>query len=76
MQALRAAKVPGEIGMTNVYSPMVPPPVNPLDKVSAGLMDMAQNRLYADPVLLGKYPDLIRAAKFFSLLQRPARTWT
>ena len=24
LQALRAAKVPGEIGMTNVYSPMVP----------------------------------------------------
>jgi beta-glucosidase len=29
-------------------------------------MDMAQNRIYADPVLLGKYPDLIRAATFFS----------
>ncbi|MGO4492645.1 GH1 family beta-glucosidase [Arthrobacter sp. 2YAF22_2] len=66
MQALRAAKVPGEIGLTNVYSPMVPASINPLDKVSAGLMDMAQNRLYADPVLLGKYPDAIRAATFFS----------
>jgi len=66
MQALRAAKVPGEIGLTNVYSPMVPASGNPLDKVSAGLMDMAQNRLYADPVLLGKYPDAVRAATFFS----------
>ena len=66
LQALRAANVPGEIGITNVYSPMVPASANPLDKLSAGLMDMAQNRLYADPVLLGKYPDTIRAATFFS----------
>jgi beta-glucosidase len=66
MQALRAANVAGGIGITNVYSPMVPASANPLDKVSAGLMDVAQNRLYADPVLLGKYPDVIRAAAFFS----------
>ena len=66
VQALRAAKVAGDIGMTNVYSPMVPASANPLDKISAGLMDLAQNRLYADPVLLGKYPDAIRAATFFS----------
>jgi beta-glucosidase len=45
---------------------MVPATANPLDKVSAGIMDVAQNRLYADPVLLGQYPDLIRAATFFS----------
>jgi beta-glucosidase len=66
LQALRAAKVPGEIGITNVYSPMVPASVNPLDKLSSGLMDVLQNRLFADPVLLGKYPDVIRAATFFS----------
>ncbi|WP_427129233.1 glycoside hydrolase family 1 protein [Pseudarthrobacter sp. S9] len=66
MQALRAAKVPGEIGITNVYSPMVPASANPLDKLSSGLMDVFQNRLFADPVLLGKYPDVIRAATFFS----------
>ncbi|WP_226759568.1 glycoside hydrolase family 1 protein, partial [Arthrobacter sp. SO3] len=66
LQALRAANVPGDIGITNVYSPMVPASINPLDKLSAGLMDMAQNRLYADPVLLGKYPDTVRAATFFS----------
>ncbi|MBT2535524.1 glycoside hydrolase family 1 protein [Arthrobacter sp. ISL-69] len=66
MQALRAAKVPGEIGMTNVYSPMVPASSNPLDKLSSGLMDVFQNRLFADPVLLGKYPDVIRAATFFT----------
>ncbi len=66
VQALRSANVPGEIGITNVYSPMVPASANPLDAVSAGLMDVAQNRLFADPVLLGKYPDVIRAATFFS----------
>lgn len=66
MQALRAANVPGEIGMTNVYSPMVPASINPLDKLSTSLMDVFQNRLFADPVLLGKYPDVVRAATFFS----------
>jgi beta-glucosidase len=71
VQALRSANVPGEIGITNVYSPMVPASGNPLDKLSAGLMDIAQNRLYADPVLTGKYPDVIRAAKFFSSFNHP-----
>jgi beta-glucosidase len=71
LQALRAAGVPGEIGMTNVYSPMVPHSMNPLDKLSAGVMDLAQNRLYADPVLTGRYPDLIRAAHFFSSFEHP-----
>jgi beta-glucosidase len=66
MQALRAANVPGEIGITNVYSPMVPASINPLDKLSSALMDVFQNRLFADPVLLGKYPDVVRAATFFS----------
>ncbi|GAB2736258.1 GH1 family beta-glucosidase [Arthrobacter bambusae] len=71
VQALRAAGVPGEIGMSNVYSPMVPNSINPLDKLSAGFMDIAQNRPYADPVLTGKYPDLIRAAKFFGSFDHP-----
>lgn len=66
LQALRAANVPGEVGITNVYSPMIPASSNPLDKLSSGLMDVAQNRLYADPVLTGKYPDVIRAATFFT----------
>ena len=34
-------------------------------------MDMAQNRLYADPVLPGKYPDVIRAGDVLFLLQHP-----
>lgn len=71
MQVLRASKVPGEIGMTNVYSPMVPHSGNPLDWMSAGAMDVAQNRLYADPVLTGRYPDLIRVGKFFSSFEHP-----
>jgi beta-glucosidase len=71
VQALRAAGVPGDVGITNVYSPMVAASSNPLDKISASLMDLAQNRLYADPVLTGKYPDVIRAAKFFSSFNHP-----
>ncbi len=72
VQALRAAKVAGDVGITNVYSPMVPASVNPLDKLSAGLMDMAQNRLFADPVLLGQYPDAIRVATVFSSSFNPS----
>ena len=71
VQALRAANGPGEIGISNVYSPMVAASANPLDKLSASLMDLAQNRLYADPVLTGNYPDVIRAAKFFSSFNHP-----
>jgi beta-glucosidase len=71
VQALRAAGVPGEIGMANVYSPMVPNSINPLDNLCAGVMDLAQNRLYADPVLTGQYPDLIRAARFFGSFDHP-----
>ncbi|MEE2522314.1 GH1 family beta-glucosidase [Pseudarthrobacter sp. J75] len=72
LQALRNAKVAGEVGMTNVYSPTVPNSINPLDKIAAGILDLAQNRLYADPVLTGNYPDMIRAAKFFSSFDHPA----
>ncbi|WP_426997014.1 glycoside hydrolase family 1 protein [Pseudarthrobacter sp. N5] len=71
LQALRAAGVPGEIGMANVYSPMVPASGNPMDKLSTGFMDIAQNRLFADPVLTGEYPEVIRAAKFFGSFSHP-----
>ncbi|WP_427017455.1 glycoside hydrolase family 1 protein [Pseudarthrobacter sp. P1] len=66
VQALRSAGVPGEIGITNVYSPMVPASDGALDKISAGLMDAVQNRLFADPVLLGKYPALVSAANMLT----------
>lgn len=66
VQVLRGAGVVGEIGLSNVYSPMVPANDNVLDKLSAGLMDTVQNRLFADPVLLGRYPDLIQVAGMFS----------
>lgn len=72
LQALRGAKVIGEVGMTNVYSPTVPNSINPLDKIAAGILDLAQNRLYADPVLSGSYPDVIGAARFFSSFEHPA----
>lgn len=66
VQVLRGSGVVGEIGLSNVYSPIVPANDNVLDKLSAGLMDTVQNRLFADPVLLGKYPDLIQIAGMFS----------
>lgn len=66
VQALRGTGVVGEIGLSNVYSPVVPASDSILDKLAAGLMDVAQNRLYADPVLLGRYPDLVQMAGRFT----------
>lgn len=57
VQALRAAGVTGGIGITNVHSPVVPTRrLNPLDRYFARVFDLVHNRVYADPVLLGRYP--------------------
>jgi beta-glucosidase len=66
VQVLRGLGVVGEIGLSNVHSPVVPANDTVLDRLSAGLMDTAQNRLYADPVLLGRYPDLVNLMGRFS----------
>ena len=55
-QALRAAGVTGGIGITNVHSPVVPARRRMLDRYFARIFDLVHNRIYADPVLLGRYP--------------------
>jgi len=57
VQGLRAADVRGRIGLTNVHSPVQPATDREADRDAATLYDLLQNRLYADPVLLGRYPD-------------------
>lgn len=56
VQALRAVGVPGEIGMTNVHSPVVPARDRMTDRFFANVFDTVHNRIFADPVLLGQYP--------------------
>ncbi|MFJ4044132.1 glycoside hydrolase family 1 protein [Microbacterium sp. NPDC089987] len=57
VQALRAAAVPGGIGITNTHSPVIPASDSPDDLAMAALFDLVHNRVYADPVLLGRYPE-------------------
>src|SRR5690606_29135700 len=54
--ALRAAGVTGGVGITNVHSPVVPARRRFADRYFARIFDLVHNRIYADPVLLGRYP--------------------
>jgi beta-glucosidase len=56
VQALRAVGVKGEVGMTNVHSPVVPARDRVTDRFFANVFDTVHNRIFADPVLLGHYP--------------------
>ncbi len=75
VQALRSTGVTGGIGITNVHTPVVPAAVdNSADQLFAELFDLLHNRIFADPVLLGCYPDVpeFLAPIFEQLLTMPA----
>ncbi|MDN3934996.1 GH1 family beta-glucosidase [Arthrobacter sp. YD4] len=63
VQALRAAGVPGAVGVTNLHSPVHPASGSFLDRLMATVFDLALNRIYADPILLGRYPTPPLAAR-------------
>jgi beta-glucosidase len=73
VQALRAAGVRGDIGITNVHTPVIPASDRPEDAVMAALFDIVHNRVFADPVLLGRYPEVPEGLQelFGSLAQVP-----
>lgn len=56
VQALRAVGVSGDIGITNVHSPVVPARDTVADRFFSRIFDLVHNRIFADPVLLGQYP--------------------
>ncbi len=58
VQALRAAGA-RSIGTANNHSPIWPAADTPEDKAAAVWIDALINRTYADPVLLGSYPEQI-----------------
>ncbi|HEY2551477.1 MAG TPA: GH1 family beta-glucosidase [Streptosporangiaceae bacterium] len=55
--ALRSAGV-RQVALTNNYSPVWPATDSPADIAAAQAYDTMHNRLFTDPVLLGRYPDL------------------
>jgi len=55
-RALRAAGATS-IGTANNHAPMWPASESDEDKAATDLFDTVWNRIYADPILLGRYPD-------------------
>lgn len=56
VQALRAAGVTGTVGVTNLHAPVRPASRSITDRLLARVFDLMLNRIYADPILLGRYP--------------------
>jgi beta-glucosidase len=56
VQALRSVSVKGGIGLSNVHSPVHPAKDNMKTRAYAEVFDIIHNRIFADPVLLGRYP--------------------
>ncbi|WP_055693636.1 GH1 family beta-glucosidase [Streptomyces prasinopilosus] len=56
VRALRAAGA-GSIGIANSHGPTWPASPDPADVAAADFYDALLNRLFAEPVLLGRYPD-------------------
>ena len=63
VQALRAAGVTGGVGVTNLHSPVRPASRTFVDRLLAKVFDLVLNRVYADPILLGRYPRPPAAAR-------------
>jgi len=57
VQGLRAADVGGRIGIANLHTPVQADSGREADEVAAVLFDVLHNRLFADAVLLGRYPE-------------------
>ncbi|MFE2732839.1 GH1 family beta-glucosidase [Streptomyces sp. NPDC059349] len=56
VRALRAAGAT-DIGIANSHGPTWPASDNPADREAADFYDVLLNRLFADPLLLGAYPE-------------------
>ncbi|MBB1260200.1 GH1 family beta-glucosidase [Streptomyces alkaliterrae] len=56
-EALRSASGEARIGIANSHGPVWPASDDHADKAAADLYDLLLNRLFADPLLLGRYPE-------------------
>ena len=57
--ALRAAAPGVPVGITNNYGPCRPATDSAADVAAAAFRDALHNQLFTDPVLLGRYPELL-----------------
>ncbi|MCD2443352.1 beta-glucosidase [Agromyces sp. SYSU K20354] len=57
VSAIRANST-AEVGITNNHTLVVPASDAPGDQLAAAAFDLVYNRIFADPVLAGAYPDL------------------
>ncbi|MFH8404884.1 GH1 family beta-glucosidase [Streptomyces sp. NPDC018019] len=65
VQALRARGATG-IGIANSHGPTWAASESAADQEAAGLYDLLLNRLFAEPVLLGRYPEEVLTAGLLS----------
>jgi beta-glucosidase len=56
VRALREVPVAGRIGISNAHTPVFPASARWRDRFAARNFDILSNRVFADPVLLGKRP--------------------
>jgi beta-glucosidase len=56
--ALRDSGITGRVGIVNVHSPVQPASDREEDSLFASLFDIVHNRIFSDPVLLGRYPEV------------------
>ncbi|MEN0128737.1 MAG: GH1 family beta-glucosidase [Brevundimonas sp.] len=61
VQALRAT-ASGQVGTATNHQPAWPLTDSEADRAAAGFVDALWNRLFAEPILLGRYPDEFAAA--------------
>ena len=61
VQALRA-RSSGQVGTATNHMPVWPLTDDEADLTAAGYLDLLWNRLFADPILLGRYPDVFAEA--------------
>jgi beta-glucosidase len=57
VEGLRGAGVKGHVGIANVHTPSTPATSSDEDTAVAWLFDVVHNRVFADSVLLGHYPE-------------------
>lgn len=58
LAALRAAGVAGRVGITQTHTPCTPLTDARKDRAMSGLLDFIHNRLFADPVLAARSPEV------------------
>jgi beta-glucosidase len=61
VRAMRAERTGLRIGIANIVTDVLPASDRPDDLAAAARYDANSNRLFLDPVLLGRYPDAVHA---------------